>query len=219
MLRAPDFDISLATSLLQTVRDDAAASELWCLLTAEWMSDCWDSNRELMVQRLRHTNAAYPLRRIEVFNASSQLLSALGESTTIESVYLGSRLPNEFRTQMALQLKAMPSLCKLNLNHFPIDVGLELLQSRTNWQHICLPNKTDDYAKASALAACNKTAFELQSDDCGEESDSLRLWLANPNLTALRVQHALSSLSSLDGLCSNLTTLVRLCGPFLPMTQ
>jgi hypothetical protein len=73
-------------------------------------ADCIDSDTAIAVQRLRQTTSAYSLRRIQVFRASAQLLPALGSATTLESVYIASQLPNDFKSQIALQLKAVPRL-------------------------------------------------------------------------------------------------------------
>ncbi len=212
MLRAAEPDVSLATTLLQAVREDYEAGQLWRMLTTDISSVYHDSENALTFQRLRQISPAYPLRHLTMNCASSQLIPALGAATTLKSVYILSHIPNDFRTQIAVQLKAVPSLREIDLNDFPIDAGLELLQTRTNWTHIHLPEKRQDFKKAAALAThSNNGAFTLESRRCSEEFEGLALWLTNPHLTALRIPYGTvppSVLAELSG-CSNLTNLVR----------
>ncbi len=181
MLRAAEPDLSLVTTLLQAVRADYAADRLWQRLTNSVIDD---TDTALALHRLRQINAAHPLRQINLHLASPQLLPALGAATTLESVWIASELPDDFKSQIAVQLKAVPSLREISLNEFPIDVGLELLQSRNDWEQICLPEQKADRMKASALAAHNKTAFKIEAVS-SEACEGIALWLTNPHLTAL----------------------------------
>jgi hypothetical protein len=212
MLRAAAPDLSLATTLLQGVRAHFTANALLRKLTAPCIVVYDHRDTPLAVQRLTQTNSAYPLRRIEVHCASPQLPPALGAATTLESVRcMRETLSQNFKSQIALQLKAVPSLRDIHLNDFPIEAGLELLQTRKNWEQIGLPERKNDCMKASALATHNKTAFKLESM-LSEACEGPALWLANPHLTALRMDMAIHpSVWDQLPLCGNLTNLVRSC--------
>jgi hypothetical protein len=209
MLRADEPDVSLATTLLQAVREDEVAGELWWELT----SPCFlvgSDDTAIAVQRLRQTSPAYPLREIEVLCASSKLLPALGAATTLESVCIDPELPNDFKSQIASQLKAVPSLRAINLIDFPMEAGLNLLRSRKNWEQIRLPKRKTYCRKASALAARNETAFRLETT-LSESYEDL-LGVTNPHLTALRMAGAIPVNVWYElGHCKNLTNLVRSC--------
>jgi hypothetical protein len=69
----------------------------------------------------------------------------------------------------------------VNLTSLPIDLGLALLRSRTNWTSIELPSIDD--SETASLASLNQTDFALCVNEC---NSSMSGWLRNPHLTALR---------------------------------
>jgi hypothetical protein len=212
MLCADEPDVSLATTLLQAVKDAVVTDRLWKELTSDRLSIHHGTDFVLAVQRLRQIKPAFPVRRLNMLVAVPELLPALGATTTLESVDLRGELPSDFKTQIAVQLKAVPSLREIDLRDVPIDAALDLLQSRTNWRRIGLPEHKQDLKKAAALATHNKTAFRLEGWN-PEDSEGLTLWLTNPHLTALHIPSGTVSLSVLAELsgCPNLTYLVGWC--------
>jgi hypothetical protein len=162
---------------------------------------------------------SHPLRElyIDLPNPTPQLVTAVGASTTLESVSLGDRVPMNVKQQFASILKSVRTLRQIRLRHFPIDAGVELLKSRTNWRCIGLPLTAEDRAKASACAPLNCAAFELFSDP--KTPEALNAWLFNPNLTRLETLCEDLPITAFEALrhCSNLRRLVTANLPFLSL--
>ncbi len=214
MMRGSQPDLLLATSLLRTVfRDDD--EKLWQRLTAPSLRVCDEKEAQFAVQRMTQINSTYPLRQLVLCRGattSSPLLTALSTAITIESVCFESDVPKSSRERVAVHLKALPSLCDLDLRELPIATGLELLQSRKNWTRICPPTAVTAIAKASAFVALNQTDFELQCEGL-VSAEQFDPWLHNPHLTGLRIRlpvEAGLNYLNLDGLanCKTLTSLV-----------
>ncbi len=66
---------------------------------------------------------------------SQQLLAPLAGNTTLFDVSASASWPHRLAAQLAVQLKSIPTLSSLRLHEFPIDEGLQLLQTRKNEQH------------------------------------------------------------------------------------
>jgi hypothetical protein len=212
LLDSAEPDLGLATSMLRTVRTDALCYGLLRKMTDE--SVTVDSDRELTVAltRLKQSNSAYPLRRLRVWPAhaaSPQLLTALSPTTSLECLHLPEDVPSYAAKLLALRLKTVPSLRAVDLRPLPSEVGLELLQSRTNWTHITLPCDAEATADATAFAALNRCSFHLSCHELAA-AEHLRPWLLNPHLTSLSAtcSDAASAFSPIQH-CKNLTFLVR----------
>jgi hypothetical protein len=235
LLESGESNYPTIISQLQPIKAQRLASALWILLTDEWIPAGKDSQMSLTALELRRFgHSQYPLRQVRVTAAGttpellSKLLAAAVAVPTLERLVLEDSLPNDVLANLALQLKAAPSLCVVNLAKFPIDAGLQLLQSRTNWARIILPFEAESSDKASAFAPDNRTDFELFVVDDAHTA-SLNRWLANPHLTALDYLASQFPESCFDALelCKNLTFLVRVtstgsmrssCAVFSPFT-
>ncbi len=116
----------------------------------------------------------------------------------------------ELPALLASVLKAVPSLRFVDLRDFPIDAAVELLQSRTNWEHIILPREPIELARTASSAALNASDFQLEIEPPdSSDSSCFEPWFANPHLTALVSQEARDE-AFFDVLrdCRNLTHLV-----------
>jgi hypothetical protein len=204
-------------SQLQPVKGLPLTSTLWRVLTHESISAGDESESFINAIELRQFGLTqYPLRQVRVMATRttpellSKLLSVVAAAPTLESIVLESPMPDDVLANLALQLKAAPNLRAVNLADFPIDAGLQLLQSRTDWVRIILPTKADNSIKASAFAPSNRADFELCVKDDADAA-CINRWLANPHLTALDSRGCQFPEACLDVLqhCKNLTSLVR----------
>jgi hypothetical protein len=194
--------------MLRAVRENPDAFDLWRLLTEESIYVEYVADLAVALPRLKQTKPRYPLRAVRFstgIGVTPEFLSSISNTTSAEMLEFWTLGTNP----LAVQLKSVSSLRKVSLRGFPADEGLELLQSRTNWTQIELPYATAGTA-ACAFAARNRSDFSL----CGEfkEAQHLSPWLANPHLTALRVERR--SVSKIfHGLqhCHKLTSLVSPC--------
>jgi hypothetical protein len=208
---AAEPNLSLAVSLLQSVRDSAPANWLLHLLTAPSIELTSETEARIAEHRLQQSRAQYPLLSIRLAResgASPTLISALAASKTLTSLS-ADHLPPSATSALALQLKSSPTLRAVNHTWFADDVVLELLQSRTNWSCIHLPTKPEIASEASAFAALNRTDFELHLDASIKAAD-LNRWLSNPHLTSLHLGTGHVPAACYDALfsCQNLTSLV-----------
>jgi hypothetical protein len=154
-------------SQLQPIKGQRSALALGLLLTDESIPARNGSEVCLSALGLRlFGHSQYPLRQVRVTAGGapellSKLLAAVVAVPTLELPVLDSDVPNDILASSALQLKAAPNLRTANMSDFPIDAGLQLLQSRTDWVRIILPSKAGSIVEASAFAPSNRTDFEL----------------------------------------------------------
>jgi hypothetical protein len=170
-------------------------------------------NLLIAAHRLRQHNSQYPLLHLKIAPSlctSPLLLSAIAASTTLVSLTCSLEVRGALPALLASVLKALPSLRFVDLRDFPIDAAVELLQSRTNWEHIILPHEPNELAQTTFFAALNASDFQLDIEP-PDRSDSscFKPWLANPHLTSLVSQGACDE-HYFDVLqdCQNLTHLV-----------
>jgi hypothetical protein len=214
MLDGAEPDLALAISMLRTVKANKEAHELWSKLTTTYYSVSGPSDLPLAVHRLRSSRPQFPLRSLYVgtyFCLAPPLLSALTATISLEAFWPVDTPARDVGSRLASVLKEVKSLRVVQLEGIPAKVGLEVLQSRTNWTEIALDSKVA--AGVTAFAPLNHSDFSLRVVGL-KSAEHLRPWLLNPHLTELALHLGSRDIvpGAFDGLqhCRNLSLLVLL---------
>jgi hypothetical protein len=192
MLNSTEPNVSLAQSLVLAVKADDCSAALLDDLT-HWVMSV-DDERGLRIarQRLTQSNPQHPLWSLSIddFKLAPQLFPALSSTTTLTAVHYGAAVPSDLAAQLLPLLKSIPSLGRADVRFLPIDAAIDLLQSRTDWHCILLPDddvSDADIAKAAGVGALNRVDFELTLTVPDTKPLSFDSWLSNPHLSELIV--------------------------------
>jgi hypothetical protein len=176
-LKSEEPDLSLASSLLSEVRENAEANRMWKTLTADsiYVNDAMEAHIAML--RLRQNGSRYPLLHLTLLPDAlfrPSFATAFAASTTLLSVTAAP-------LDLARRLKSMPSVQSISQCSLSASEQVQLLLTRTDWSRIELPQPTP--SAVAAHVALNRHAFQLRVGKL-IASEDLRDCLSNPHLTS-----------------------------------